>query len=71
MATEKTTYPERHRAYRERLRARGMRPLVLWVPDTRLPGFEAEMERQRTLVEGDPADREDLELIEAVADWSD
>lgn len=71
MATEKGNYPARHRAYRERLRARGMRPLVLWVPDTRLPGFDAEMERQLALVEGDAADRDTLEFIEAVADWSD
>jgi hypothetical protein len=48
-----------------------MRPLVLWVPDTRRPGFDAEIRRQLALVEGDPADRDTLAFIEAAGDWSD
>ncbi len=36
------TYPERHRASRDRPKARGMRQVVRWVPDTRRPGFGAE-----------------------------
>lgn len=65
------TYPERHRAYRERLKARGLRQIVLWVPDTRRPEFANEMRRQLALVEGSPEDRENLAFIEAVADWPD
>ena len=65
------THSERRRAYRDRLKARGLRPLVLWVPDTRRPGFAAEIARQLALVEADQDDRETLDLIEAAADWAD
>jgi hypothetical protein len=30
---------ERVRKHRESLRARGLRPIQIWVPDTRKPGF--------------------------------
>jgi hypothetical protein len=65
------TYPERHRAYRDRLKARGMRQVVLWVPDTRRPGFGEEIRRQLRLVEGSTEDQDALQFIEAAADWSD
>ncbi|HWZ67422.1 MAG TPA: antitoxin MazE family protein [Stellaceae bacterium] len=29
------------RAYRERLRRQGLRPVQIWVPDVRSPGFAA------------------------------
>jgi hypothetical protein len=65
------SYPERHRAYRDRLKARGMRQVVLWVPDTRRHGFGEEMRRQLRLVEGSTQDQESLAFIEAAADWSE
>jgi hypothetical protein len=36
--------------YRERLRAQGLRPVQLWVPDTRSPRFVKELRRQALLV---------------------
>ena len=36
-------------AYRARLRAQGLRPVQVWVPDTRLPGFAQECRRQSRL----------------------
>ena len=48
--------PKRHAAretagrYRTRMRARGFRPIQLWVPDTRSPKFAAECRRQSLLV---------------------
>ncbi|MFZ0788053.1 MAG: antitoxin MazE family protein, partial [Chromatiaceae bacterium] len=56
MGSTNSTYPERHRAYRDRLKARGMRQIVLWVPDTRRPGFAEEIRRQLALVEGSAED---------------
>lgn len=69
--TTAETYPQRHRAYRDRLKARGLRQVVLWVPDTRRPGFAEEMRRQLALVEGSEADRETLAFTLAAADWTD
>jgi hypothetical protein len=48
-----------------------MRQVVLWVPDTRRPGFVDEIRRQLALVEMSPEDREALSFIEAAGDWSD
>lgn len=35
---------------REKLRAAGMRPVQIWVPDTRAPGFADECARQSRLI---------------------
>jgi hypothetical protein len=42
----------RHRVERrrEKMRAMGLRPVQIWVPDTRAPGFAAEARRQCLLV---------------------
>jgi hypothetical protein len=45
---------------REAMRAAGLRPLQIWVPDTRRPGFAQECRRQSMLVAN--ADAHDLEL---------
>jgi hypothetical protein len=41
-----TSTSERVRKRREALRAAGLRPLQIWVPDIRRPGFAAECHRQ-------------------------
>jgi hypothetical protein len=40
---------ERVQRYREGLRAQGLRPVQIWVPDVRRPGFDAECRRQSRL----------------------
>ncbi|QRQ83284.1 antitoxin MazE family protein [Paralysiella testudinis] len=43
--------------HRVRLRHAGLRPIQIWVPDTRRPGFAAEAHRQIALVaQGDRGD---------------
>lgn len=66
-----TQDPEKFRGYRERLKAKGLCQIHLWVPDTASPGFQMELRRQLALVEASTEDRETLEFIEAAADWSD
>ena len=56
-------------AHRARLRAQGLRPIQIWVPDVRSPEFKAEAERQAHLVAVDPHEHEIMAFIEAVADW--
>ena len=63
--------PDKFRRYRERLKAKGLRQIHLWVPDTASPRFQNELRRQLALVEASTEDRETLEFIEAAADWSD
>lgn len=57
--------------YRARLRAQGLRPVQIWIPDTRAPGFLKEARRQSLLVSGLESEREALDFIEQAADWDD
>ncbi|WHA42261.1 antitoxin MazE family protein [Agrobacterium larrymoorei] len=45
-----TTVNHRVQKRREALRASGLRPVQIWVPDTRLAGFAEECRRQSHLV---------------------
>ena len=55
---------------RDVLRAAGLRPIQIWVPDTRLPSFAEECRRQSGLAaQADRADPALLEFLdEALAD---
>ena len=59
---------ERVKRHRDGLRAAGLRPVQIWVPDTRRPGFAEECRRQSLLLRDDPHEREILDWIEAAAD---
>jgi len=59
---------QRVKAHRDGLRASGLRPLQIWVPDTRRPGFAEECARQSKIVRDHPSEREVLDWIESVAD---
>lgn len=61
---------ERVRKRRENLRASGLRPVQIWVPDTRRPGFAEECHRQSRLVAAaDAADPDLMKFLdEALAD---
>ena len=53
---------------RESLRKAGLRPIQLWVPDTRAPAFARECRRQSALLRQDAQERSVLRWIDAVAD---
>lgn len=55
------------RAYRERMRAQGLRPVQIWVPDTRSPAFAAEAHRQSLAVARSEYEREDQAFVDAVS----
>ena len=57
--------------YRAKMRAQGLRPVQIWVPDTRAPGFAEELRRQCALLRDDPEEQEILDFIDAATDWSD
>jgi Antitoxin MazE-like len=54
-------------AHRARLRAEGLRPVQIWVPDVRAPEFVAEAHRQSALVATSPMAPDDQEFIDAVS----
>jgi Protein of unknown function (DUF3018) len=57
------------REHRERLRAQGLRPIQIWVPDMRAPSFRSEAHRQSLAVATSAHAREDQAFIDAVSDW--
>jgi Protein of unknown function (DUF3018) len=64
---------KRVRKRRAALRAAGLRPIQIWAPDTRQPGFLEEARRQsRLAAASDLADRDLLEFLDAgAADMSE
>ena len=56
------------RSYRALMRARGLRPIQIWVPDTRTAAFRAEAHRQSLAVAQSRNAREDQDFIEAISD---
>ena len=59
------------REHRERLRAQGLRPIQIWVPDVRSHAFRSEAHRQSAAVAASTPAREDQAFIDAVSDWGD
>ena len=54
-------------AHRMRLRARGLRPIQIWVPDVRAASFRKEAHRQSLAVARSAGVREDQAFIDAVS----
>ena len=64
----RTSTSERVQKHRAALRASGLRPVQIWVPDTRRAGFAEECRRQSLLLRDDAHERETADWLEAVAD---
>jgi len=58
MVTQGASRAEKRRST---LRMAGLRPVEIWVPDTRQPGFAAECQRQSKLAS--QADRADSDML--------
>lgn len=58
-------------SHRQRLREAGLRPIQIWVADTRRPGFAETCRRQSDQLLTDPAERAALDFMERVSDWGD
>ena len=54
--------------HRTKLRESGLRPVQLWVPDTRAPGFAEECRRQSRALLGDPHENEVVDWLEQTAE---
>jgi hypothetical protein len=54
------------------MRAQGLRPVQIWVPDVRSPDFAAEAHRQSALVAAADHASDDMDFVEAVSDdWDE
>jgi antidote-toxin recognition MazE-like antitoxin len=59
---------ERVKKHRIALRAAGLRPVQIWVPDTRRSGFAKECRRQCLALRGDRLEQRTLRWLRDVAD---
>ena len=59
------------REHRQRLRAQGMRPIQIWVPDVHAPEFAAEARRQCLLANTSEEEAEIQAFIDSVYEWPD
>jgi hypothetical protein len=65
-----TTTRDRVREHRRRLRAQGLRPVQIWVPDVRAPEFVAEAHRQSAAIAASESEIGDQAFVDAVsAGW--
>jgi hypothetical protein len=61
---------QRVREHRERLRAQGLRPVQIWVPDVRAPEFVAEAHRQSAAIAASEHEVDDQAYVDAISvDW--
>jgi short-subunit dehydrogenase involved in D-alanine esterification of teichoic acids len=63
----------RHRVqtHRAQLRAMGLRPIQIWVPDVRSPAFKEEARRQSRAVAVSPDAAETMDFLEDIQDFGD
>ncbi|WP_298870775.1 antitoxin MazE family protein [uncultured Bradyrhizobium sp.] len=59
------------REHRERLRAQGLRPIQIWVPDVRTASFKAEAHRQSLAVASSTQEYDDQAFIDSVSILND
>jgi len=64
-----TSSRRRVREHRQRLRAQGLRPVQIWVPDVSAEGFAAEAHRQSRAVAASAAAEDDQAYVDSVSDW--
>lgn len=66
-AHEPRSIRQRVGSYRDRLRAQGLRPVQIWVPDVRSPEFAAEAHRQSIIVAESPQAADDEAFVTAIS----
>jgi hypothetical protein len=50
------------------LKAQGLRPVVIWVPDTDAPGFQESLHRQIDAINNSPDNQEVLNFLDRAAE---
>jgi len=73
MVAASTSKPSRVKVgeHRARLRAQGLRPIQIWVPDVRAASFRSEAHRQSLAIAASAHAREDQAFIDAVSGWDE
>lgn len=65
-----TRVSERVQKHRTALRAAGLRPIQIWVPDVRSRAFAAKAHRQSLAVAKGKQAKDDQAFIDSISEWS-
>ncbi|UEM07565.1 antitoxin MazE family protein (plasmid) [Skermanella rosea] len=66
-----STVRHRVQTHRAQLRAQGLRPIQIWVPDVRSPTFKEEARRQSRAVAAAPDEADTMDFLEDIQDLGD
>jgi hypothetical protein len=69
-ARVRSSVAKRVHKHRNALRAAGLRPIQIWVPDVRSKSFAAQARKQSLAISRSAQEQDDLAFIESIADWS-
>ncbi len=65
--TRRKAKREKVSAHRARLRAQGLRPIQVWVPDTRSPAFAQAARRQARAIKRSRQEADDLAFVDSIS----
>ena len=68
MANDSRSSRHKVQRHRDRLRAQGLRPVQIWVPDVRSPTFARAALRQSRTVAASPQATQDQAFVDAISD---
>jgi hypothetical protein len=71
MEVTMTDGAKRVRKHREKMKAAGLKPVTIWVPDVNSPEFKARVAREIELINADPESERVMEEMLAISDFSD
>ena len=58
------------REHRARLRAQGLRPIQVWVPDVRSAAFAKEAHRESLAIANSPEEADEQAFIDSISEWN-
>jgi AmiR/NasT family two-component response regulator len=62
---------KRVQKHRDKMRAAGLKPVTIWVPDVNAPGFKEQIARDIAIINADADSHLVMEQMLSVADFSD
>jgi hypothetical protein len=62
---------KRVQKHRDKMKASGLKPVTIWVPDVNAPGFKERIAREVEIINADAESQRVMEEMLALADFSD
>ncbi|MEA2894473.1 MAG: hypothetical protein QOJ84_88 [Bradyrhizobium sp.] len=62
---------KRVRKHRDKMKAAGLKPVTIWVPDVNAPGYREQLDRDIAIINADADSMLVMEQMLSVADFSD